>query len=309
MDLLVANDPDLPEAQHESALFHIGRCLRCAREYEETEWLTGLLRRHWPHEATNETFLRRLIDPVQSRQVIHAGWRNLRIRIPELAHLEKRRHTRRLVRSAGTLAACLALVFLTLLGMWNRRTPHDAPPTLVASAETLPVRIEQSSEGRSLPVFPGTLVKTGTDGSKTLTINDRHPIVMSGNTGLEALAKWKACLQKLQKSPTRWEPRLLQYSVHAGRYVVFTRTAIWLWFKNSSLGDWSDERKAAVLWTLGGEINAAQQCARVASYLLWTAPPVCSAEGRDALEQPARSIDRIADCEEYLLTNGCYGHE
>jgi ferric-dicitrate binding protein FerR (iron transport regulator) len=166
---------------------HLEACPACAEECEQTRWLIGLIRNHADLFAEHDECApssRPETVACPSHMTIEAGWEDLKHRIPELAHLEKRQKRLtffRRIRSVAAIAASLAVV-VTLGWMVLSNSPVQPPVAVSGTVQPKAFAERVSSSGRQ-PLPFGQSVTTSEERQEVL-LGGMHRVVINTDTSV-----------------------------------------------------------------------------------------------------------------------------
>ena len=180
------NDPDVTAEEHLAFEDHLHCCSECAKEYEESKRLFGLLKRYCSEKRENQVLSKDINRSYKYPMTVEEGWQDLCRRCPDLARNPKRQKYIRLFYKIGAGAACIAIGIFTWTTFSIYLKPQVAPkptPQQIAFAPKPSVKIELASETGNI-IIPANQQITSGDGLKTLIINDKHQMVMNVDTTL-----------------------------------------------------------------------------------------------------------------------------
>jgi ferric-dicitrate binding protein FerR (iron transport regulator) len=176
-----------PEVDWNEVGVHLEVCPACAEECRQTRWLIGLIRSNADLFAEHDECAPSSTPEAAacpSHLTVEEGWEDLKRRIPELAHLEKRQKRLtffRRIRSAAAIAASLAVV--VALGWMVLSNSQVQPPVAVLDTIQPKAFAERViSTGReSLPL--GQPVTTSEERQEVL-LGGMHRVVINTDTSV-----------------------------------------------------------------------------------------------------------------------------
>jgi ferric-dicitrate binding protein FerR (iron transport regulator) len=180
---------------------HLACCRACCEEYESNKWAVGFIE---AHKAEFADALEAAENKAVSQQELERSWHGIEAKLDKLEaqeKCEKRGKIRRILVKVSVAAACLAIGAFAWLMLPDSTPPQEPIAHRGASFPAPSIKIALLSEAGRVAVAAGQEVSTSAGQFKTLTINDRHRLVLNAETevSIEPLSENKrlGCLVKL----------------------------------------------------------------------------------------------------------------
>jgi len=187
----------------------------------------------------------------------------------------------------------------------------EYPELLVKSGDIWQFICPQNTLGR-IPIFkPDLLLKAASKygfNKQWLLENvpaDQYvvgaPVVRKDRfTGLKAFEKWASYFEQLRQSPDALDSDTLLYSLHASRYLAYTRTLVWFSINNGK-DSLRPEDKTALSALLQIESYTANNLTGKIIELLWTSQSESCGECQGLVDEIIEDIDKITSIEKRIL--------
>ncbi len=192
------DDLSITDKENQAFKAHLLICLACKEEYEKTEQIQSLVKKHWgPLGEKTRNLLEKAghLAPVHRQTSSHhngsmtveEAWQDLLSRCPDLAQpIRGWINLHSALRKVNVIAACLAIGTLTLLAFFVDSKPEITRESIfqkVFTALKPSIIVELVSDTGNIPVPVGQQI-TSHDNLSTLLINGKHRMVVNTRTTL-----------------------------------------------------------------------------------------------------------------------------